>query len=85
MSLNIRSAETHRLAKQLAALTGESITTAVTEAIRERLERITLGNDREAIAERLLKIGAECAAHLKKPFHRTDPDELLYDNQGLPK
>jgi hypothetical protein len=39
MSLNIKSPEAHELAAELARLTGESMTKAVTEAIRERLER----------------------------------------------
>jgi antitoxin VapB len=38
--LNIKNAETHRLVKELAALTGESMTAAVTNAVRERLERV---------------------------------------------
>jgi hypothetical protein len=39
ISLNIKNPEAHELASELARLTGESMTTAVTEAIRERLER----------------------------------------------
>ena len=39
MSLNIKSPTGHALAAELARLTGESMTKAVTEAIRERLER----------------------------------------------
>jgi antitoxin VapB len=84
MSLNIKNEETHRLAQQLAELTGESITTAVTEAVRERLERMRR-NDQEGMAERILKIGRECAAHMKEPFKSMNPDELLYDEKGLPK
>ena len=37
MSLNIKNEETYRLAQELAQLTGESMTAAVTEAVRERL------------------------------------------------
>jgi hypothetical protein len=37
MSLNIKNPEAHELAAELARLTGESMTKAVTEAIRERL------------------------------------------------
>ena len=37
MSLNIKSAETHQLVQELAALTGETQTMAVTVAVRERL------------------------------------------------
>lgn len=84
MSLNIKNEETHRLAKQLAELTGESITTAVTEAVRERLESLRR-NNRKAKAERILKIGRDCAAHMQEPFKSMNPDELLYDDKGLPK
>ena len=39
MAITIRSPEADRLAHELAAVTGESITDAVTNALRERLER----------------------------------------------
>jgi antitoxin VapB len=39
VALNIKSAETDRLARELAALTGESITDAVTRALEMRLEQ----------------------------------------------
>jgi len=84
MSLNIKNEETHRLAQELAHLTGESMTTAVSEAIRERLERVR-GARKQGLAERLLAIGRDCAAHLKEPYKSMDPDELLYDEKGLPK
>lgn len=84
MSLNIKNAETHRLAQELAALTGESMTAAVTEAVRERLERVR--RDRGgSLADRLLAIGRECAAHLKEPFRSIDHGDLLYDERGLPR
>lgn len=37
MRLTIKNPETERLARELAAATGESITVAVTEAVRVRL------------------------------------------------
>ena len=39
MGMNIKNPETHRLAQELAELTGESMATAVAEAVRERLAR----------------------------------------------
>jgi antitoxin VapB len=84
MSLNIKNEEAHRLARELASLTGESMTAAVSEAIRERLERVR-GNSKDGMAERLLKIGRDCAAHLKEPYKSIDIDELLYDEKGMPK
>ena len=82
MSLNIKDEKTHRMARQLARLTGESMTAAVGLAVQERLERVraTKGT---GLAERLLKIGRECAAHLEEPYKSIDHGELLYDEKGL--
>jgi len=84
MSLNIKNEEAHRLARELAKVTGESMTGAVSQAIRERLERVR-GNSTEDLAARIMKIGRECAAHLKEPYKSIDIDELLYDRKGMPK
>jgi antitoxin VapB len=84
MGLNIKNDETNRLAHELAAVTGESLTTAVTVAMRERLERLQRSKG-EPLSERLLKIGKDCAAHLKEPFLTVDHGDLLYDEKGLPK
>ncbi len=84
MSLNIKNEQTHRMAQELARLTGESMTTAVNEAIRERLDRVRRTRNK-GLAERLLEIGRDCAAHLQEPYKSMDVDELLYDEKGLPK
>lgn len=84
MSLNIKNDEAHRLARQLAKLTGESMTEAVTRALDERLERIR--HERGGgLANRLLVIGRDCAAHLKEPYRSIDHGEFLYDDLGLPR
>ena len=84
MAINIKNDETIRLAKRLSRRTGESMTTAITEAVRERLERLQndQGND---LADQLLKIGKDCAAHLSEPFRSVDHGELLYNDEGLPR
>jgi len=84
MGLNIKNEETHRLAQKLARLTGESMTAAVDKAVRERLERVR-DTKQGGLAERLLKIGRECAAHMKEPYLSIDHGEMLYDEKGLPK
>lgn len=84
MSLNIKNEKTHRLIKQLARLTGETMTVAVQRAVEERLEKIRADRG-EGMAERLLEIGRDCAAHLKEPFRSIDHGEFLYDERGLPK
>ena len=84
MSLNIKNDDAHRLAQELAALTGESMATAVTKAVRERLDRVR--NQRGIhLADRLLSIGKDCSAHLKEPFRSADHGDLLYNDKGLPK
>jgi antitoxin VapB len=84
LGLNIKNEEAHRLAQELAALTGESMTMAVIEAVRERLERVRReqgGN----LAARLLAIGKDCATRLKEPWRSADMSDLLYDERGLPR
>ena len=83
MSMNIKNKEANQLARQLAKLTGESLTLAVTEAVRERLDRVRSEHG-IGLAERLLLIGRDCAAHLKEPFRSIDRDDMLYDDRGLP-
>jgi antitoxin VapB len=84
MGLNIKNPETHRLAEELAKRTGESMTAAVTTALRERLERVRCeqGN---SLSDRLLAIGQDCAKRLKEPFRSADHGDLLYDDRGLPR
>lgn len=85
MSLNIKSEDAHRLARELAAITGESLTTAVTVALRERIKRLRQSR-KQGLSERLLAIGRDCAAHLPKEFRSFDYDAFLYDEKtGLPR
>ena len=84
MGLSIKNDEALRLARELAALTGESLTTAITEAIRERLDRVRRKRP-GGLADRLLAIGKDCAPRLKEPFHSADHGDLLYGDNGLPR
>jgi antitoxin VapB len=84
VGLNIKSEEVHRLVKELADLTGESLTAAVAKAVRERLDRIR-GKREPGLANRLLEIGKDCAGHLKEPFRSVEHGDLLYDERGLPR
>jgi antitoxin VapB len=43
------------------------------------------GAKQGGLAERLLKIGRECASHMKEPYLSIDHGEMLYDEKGLPK
>lgn len=82
MSLNIKNEEAHALATRLAKATGESLTEAVTVALRERLARIEAP---EALERELLELGQDCAWRLKEPWRSADHADLLYDEIGLPK
>jgi antitoxin VapB len=84
MSLNIKNEEAHALAREIAQLTGESLTTAVTESLRERRERLRK-RSRTGMAQRLMAIGAACAARLPESFKAMNPDDLLFDEYGMPK
>ena len=83
MALNIRNAETERLATELAVMTGRTKTEAVAEAIRDRLERLRKERSGRSLADELDDIGRRCA---RLPVHAVRPaDEILgYDEHGVP-
>ena len=84
MSLNIKNRETERLVGELAKLTGENKTAAITVAVRERLQRIQIEGG-AGLAERLLAIGKDCARRLPDPVRTIDHGDLLYGEDGLPR
>jgi antitoxin VapB len=82
MALNIKNPEADRLAKQLAQATGESLTEAVLNTLRERLVRETARKD-EQVLERLREI-QERFSELPVLDSRTPDDLSGYDENGLP-
>jgi antitoxin VapB len=84
MSLNIKNPRTHELVQELADITGETLTGAVTEAVRERLERLQHPGT-PSLANQLLIIGRDCAARLPEPHRSVDHADLLYGDDGLPR
>ena len=90
MSLNIKHREAHRIAKELAAATGTSMTEVVTQALRERWEREQhtaarrTPDENARLIERALAIGRDCAERLARAELPENPDELLFDERGLP-
>ena len=82
MHLNIKNDEAHKLATALALLTGESLTSAVTQALRERLVRELRRRNADNVTAKLMKIGTRYAA---LPDSGRSPEEILgYDEDGLP-
>lgn len=84
LALNIKNRETYELVQELARLTGESMTQAVTGAVREKMDRLRR-KKKGRIADQLVAIGKDCASHLKEPFRSIDHGDLLYDETGLPR
>jgi antitoxin VapB len=84
-SLNLKSEEACRLARELSERTGESMTKAIVVALRERLERLKRESHGSRV-QRILAIGRDCAEHLEEPYRSIDHGDLLYDeNTGLPR
>ena len=85
MSLNIKNEETCRLASELAQLTGETMTGAITVALKERLEREKRERSVEALVQELHAIGQRCAKLLRDGPSAVEHGDFLYDERGLPK
>ena len=85
MSLNIKNEKTCQLAGELAHLTGETMTGAITVALRERLERERSERSAEARVERLLAIGRRCAGMMGDGPSAVEHGDFLYDERGLPR
>lgn len=84
MSFNVKDPEAHRLAQQLAKETGETMTRAVTEALRDRLQRVRKKHAKKKITiDEMLAIGRRIRKHIKQPI--VGHADLLYDGRGLPK
>ena len=85
MGLNIKNDETCRLAGELARLTGETMTGAITVALRQRLAREKRLHNADARVEELLAIGRRCAELLEPGPSAVEHGNLLYDDRGLPE
>jgi antitoxin VapB len=86
MALNIKNREAHRLARELADKTGNSITEAVTDALRDAHGRALKQKEisLHTLATELDQIALHCAA---LPLNdKRSPDEILgYDEMDLPR
>ena len=85
MALNIKNEETCALARELADLTGESMTGAISVALSERLEREKKLRDVEARIDAMMAIGERCAKLIGPGPSSTEIGDFLYDERGLPK
>ncbi len=81
--LNIKSEDAYRLASRLSELTGESLTSVVTKALRAELERQERQRDIQARVDRVMAIAKEIRAHMREPV--SSDTGWMYDEDGLPK
>lgn len=83
MPISIKNEETENLAREVAALTGESLTVAIRVALEERqqrLGRVPAGSSR---LERMREIAGNCAGLARRP-ERSEDEILGYDENGIP-
>lgn len=87
MAMSVKNEETERLARELAEATGESLTTAITVSVRERLERLRRSSrDRAAAkAQRAMSLTRGSRELWHPDLVGANYDDLLYDQDGLPK
>ena len=84
MSLNIKDLATEKFVRELAAITGESVTAAVRRAAEERLQRVRRQQAGRSLAAEMIEIGRRCAT-LPDLDARTADEILGYDAHGLPR
>jgi antitoxin VapB len=82
MSLNVKDPEVYRLAQAIAKVTGQTMTRAVKEALREHFERLQTPRGKASVEE-LLAIAKSASAEVKGRY--LDHAEFLYDERGLTK
>lgn len=84
MAFSIKNSEADRLARRLAGATGESLTEAVANALRERLDRVRPRRRGRSLADELDEIAKRCAT-LPVLDHRAPEEIIGYDEHGLPR
>jgi len=84
MALSIKHPDADRLARELAAATGETLTDAVINSLRERLRREQGRSSKPLLLDELRAIRERCAA--LPVLDDRSPEEILgYNEVGLPE
>lgn len=83
MALSIRNPKAEKLAREVAAESGETITQAITNALEERLERLRGRSTATDFLEEILKISKRCSA-IPDQDPRSANEILSYDSIGVP-
>ena len=87
MGMNIKDPKAHSMARELAALTGQSLTETVKMALYQALSRLKAekeGSRPKPLTDRLNEIALRCAA--LPDYDKQSADDILgYDENGLPR
>jgi antitoxin VapB len=84
MAFSIKDPEADRLVREVASRTGETLTTAVIVALRERLARLRSRPRRGRLRQELREIAERCTQ--LPTLDSRPPDEIIgYDDRGLPR
>jgi antitoxin VapB len=83
--LSIKDSEAHALATELARRTGQTLTDAVKEALRDRLQRErNRGSETSRVVARVMEIAQRIAA--SPDLNPRSPEEIIgYDEHGVPR
>jgi antitoxin VapB len=84
MALSVKDPEADRLAREVAARTGETLTAAIVVALRERLARLRGRPRRRRLRDELRDIAQRCT-QLPTLDDRSAEEILDYDQRGLPR
>jgi antitoxin VapB len=84
MALSIRNEKAERLAREVAAISGENLTQAIVQALEERLERLRGRRTTVDLVDEIMKISERCRSLPDKD--QRPPDEILgYNRSGVPE
>ncbi|WP_207767176.1 type II toxin-antitoxin system VapB family antitoxin [Leptospira adleri] len=84
MALSIKDPETDSLARKLAALTGETLTEAITNSLRERLDRMEHNLNVHFSLDEIYDISRRFRERIQQPISSLDHADELYNQEGLP-
>ena len=84
VAMSIKSPEAEALARRVSSLTGEGLTAAIINSLRERLERIEAQQAKSSLADQLDEIARRCA-RLPVLDHRSPEEIIGYDEHGIPR
>jgi antitoxin VapB len=84
VALSIRNHRAEKLARQVTAESGESLTESIIRALEERIERLKGRLNTLDVAEEIMKISLRCRA--LPAMDERGADEILdYDVRGIPR